>query len=182
MTNSAAPISRFGSITIGLALACALSACAVHQPLSLDSVAAPGNGARSDAVRLAVSDAPDASRRFGEALAEAFAQAGLARSDDATLVADYGLAFAPASTAILEKPRESADGAALRTVASPRKGSPLDKCTAQRMKATLSLIDHASGIIRYRGEATAIDCAFTDEEERTMAAALVSDAMAQLGL
>lgn len=182
MTHNAAPISRFGSIAVGLALACALSACGVHRPLALDSVAAPRDDARSDAVRLAIADRPGASRRFGEALAEAFAQAGLGRSDDAALIADYGLSFAPASSAILEKPRESADGAVLRTVASARKSSPLDKCSAQRMKATLSLIDHASGAVRYRGEATIIDCAFTEAEERTMAVALVSDARAQLGL
>ncbi|WP_379548202.1 hypothetical protein ACFCW2_03445 [Qipengyuania sp. DSG2-2] len=182
MANNAAVLSRFGPVAISLTLASALSACAVSQPVSIQSIADVEAAAKPSSVFLIVTEKPDSSRRFGEALVSAFGAAGLDRSDDAALVGDYGLALAPASTAITEKPREAAGPSSVRTVAVPVKSSPLDKCAPQRMKATLSLLDRTSGTIRYRGEGTVVDCAFTEADERAMADALVADAMGQMGL
>ncbi len=182
MSNNAAVLWRFGSVAIGLTLASGLSACAVSQPVSIQSMAAPEQAAKPSSVFLIVTEKPESSRRFGEALVSAFGAAGLERSDDAALVGDYGLALAPASTAITEKPRGSTDGVTVRTVAIPVDSSPFDKCAPQRMKATLSLLDRTSGVIRYRGEGTAVDCAFSEAHERAMADALVADAMGQMGL
>lgn len=181
MASKAALPTRLLSVAFGLALISALPACGVHRPLALDSVAAPDDLTRVQAVHLVVADKPDASHRFGNALANAFARKKVSRSNDAPFLVDYGLAQSAASTEIREKPRGETDGAPARSVAIARKSSPFDKCAAQRMRATLSLIDRASGAIRYRGEATIVDCAFTEDDERAMANALVADAMSQLG-
>lgn len=170
-------------VALGALLGLSASACAVTQPIAVVATDLPGNPTQIDAVDMTIADKPEASNRFGQALVSAFADAGVARTATAGLVADYGLSLAPASTAIVDKPRETdpANPAApARTIVLPRKGSPLDKCAAQRMKATLSLFDRATGELRYRGEGSAIECAFAPDDEAAMAAALVSDAMENL--
>jgi hypothetical protein len=172
------------------ALAGALAACAVSAPLDLRST---GAGATSlSEITLASPAEPETGDRaqFADALTQAFARHGLRSAAAAQVVADFAFAISPAGDGIVAGDPQSTNrgvatqGAAdaepqLNWLAQPRRARRFDQCAAQRMRATLVLFDRGNGQQVYRGQASQIECGFTDADIAAMADALVKDAIAR---
>jgi hypothetical protein len=155
----------------------ALGGCAVATPFALHS-SGPGLPPQTVVAMPAAPRIGSEQFRFGAALEQAFAARAVKVSADGRYLADYALSLRDAegglTTAIDAKDRD-----AVVWKSAPRDGYPLDRCKAQRMRATLVLLDRQSGAMVYRGEGEATDCNFTDSAMTEVAKALVADALAR---
>lgn len=158
--------------------AMALSACSVTEPPVLRSTGQmAGNGA---GITLA-----DAGGRGGRhavlraALEREFALYGIRMEPGRTVQGDYALAIAPARNGLAEAGGDgapaAADGPDWR--AEPRRRRFLENCEAQRVRATLLLLNATDGGVTYRGEAEQVVCDVTDATIDDLAVALARDAM-----
>lgn len=167
--------ARAGVVLAGSALA--LCACSVSSPLAITST---GEGLeRGASVAFApVEDAAPLEARFTATMENALASQSILLAENANLIAQISAAQSNASNGLL-----SGDWAATNDeddqnwIAQPRRDRPLDRCNAQRLRATLTIYDRATGEVVYRGASEAIECSFGDEALDAFAQGLVADAM-----
>lgn len=160
-------------ITILAALAGWTTACSVSEPLSVQSLS---NGLAPDkvALRVAEGDAGTERGRFAAALVQAFSQQSFVVDPNGSSVADYAFSLGDAADGVARGDAPSTDPDWL---AQPRKAGRFDKCDAKRMRGTLVLMNRNSGTQVYRGNASRVECDFSDEDVAAMADALVRDAI-----
>ena len=167
--------ARAGALLTGCALA--LCACSVSSPLAITST---GEGLERGAsvAFAAVEDPAPLEARFRLVMEDTLASQSILLSDRANLIAQISAAQSDASSGLL-----SGDWAATideddqNWIAQPRPDRPLDRCNAQRLRATLTIYDRATGEVVYRGASEAIECSFGDEALDAFAQGLVADAM-----
>ncbi len=111
---------------------------------------------------------------FGKALTEAFRENDVQVSGDGQLIADFALAERNAQSGVADPAASSSEN--VIWTSQPRDRGLLDRCDARRVRATLVILDRASGEVTYRGVAEASDCAIDDEHITALARALVADA------
>ena len=155
----------------------ALGGCAVASPFALQS---SGSGVPTRAVVAMPIDAQEGSdrARLAAALQRAFADRSVTVASDGSLLADYAVSLTSAEAGLTTS-IASTDESAIAWQASPRKSRLFDGCEPQRLRATLVLLDRASGDLVYRGEGEATDCSFSSSALDAVAEALVADALAR---
>lgn len=156
----------------------ALGGCSVAAPFTVES---SGIGLpQRVAVALPPMPAEGSDQaRLAQALQRAFADSSVPVSPDGALVADYAVSVSAAEggqTASVS----ATDAASVQWQARPRSARPFDRCQAQRMRATLLLLDRVSGELVYRGEGQAVECTFPDAAFASAAKALVADALKRI--
>lgn len=153
-----------------------LAACAVATPFGISST---GNGLPEGVAMALNGSAEDGAdrARLGEALAEAFTRHSVPLSDDARYLADYAISIRDAEGGLTAS-ADATDEDAIDWDARPRKAQLFDGCDAQRLRATLVVLDRQTGSRVYRGEGAATACAFSDSDLGAFADRLVSDALA----
>lgn len=155
----------------------ALCGCSVATPFAVQS---SGSGVPAP-VAVALSGTPEANSdqaRLAQALQRAFAERTIAVSADGALLADYAVSLSDAEGGQTTS-LSATDEAAVQWQARPRQSRLFDRCNARRMRATLVLLDRATGELVYRGEGEAVDCDFPDSAFDGVAQALVADAFAR---
>lgn len=156
-----------------------LSACAVDSPFAVSSTS-NGTAARL-AIAMAADERADPERsRLGDALRRAFADRSVRLADDGRYVAEYSLSWRDAEGGLTTS-IDAVDAAAVAWQVRPRPRRMLDGCDAQRMRASLVLLDRQTGAMVYRGEGDSVGCRFDDQSVDQVAGALVSDALERLG-
>lgn len=155
----------------------AFGGCAVASPFALQST---GSGVSSRAVVAMHVDAKAGSdrARLAAALQKAFADRSVAVASDGPLLADYAVSVTSAEAGLTTS-ITATDESAIEWQASPRKSRLFDVCEPQRLRATLVLLDRASGALIYRGEGEATDCSFSEAALDDVAKVLVADALAR---
>lgn len=169
-------IRAFRSAVVALAML-ALAGCNVAAPLAIDST---GPGLSAQALVAMPADASPGSdpARLGAALQRAFSAHSVTVGKDGRYLADYAVSFRDAEGGLTTS-TAAPDEKSIDWEARPRDGRLFDGCKAQRMRATLVLLDRQSGAMVYRGEGEATDCSFSDEAMDEVAMALVADALAK---
>lgn len=153
-----------------------LGACAVSSPIAVTS---DGSGLASvKAVHLESAETEESARiAFEAALRRAFARESIALDKSAQYLADFAIALRSAETG-LAQPQDIAPGSnEVDWTSDPRKKRLFDRCSAQRIRATLVILDRQVGTVAYRGEGEADACAFEMEDYDRLATALVQDAL-----
>ena len=156
-------------------LVLALGGCAVASPFVVES---SGSLATVRAVALP-EEVPEGGQRaqLHRSLASAFANRSVTVSPDARYLADYSVSVRDAEGGLTTSNSAAASEKDIDWKAQPRKSRLLDGCDAQRMRATLVLMDRQSGKMAYRGEGAATACSFSDSEIAQVARQLVDDAL-----
>ena len=159
------------------ALSTVLAACSVVTPASITSTT--GQLPQGQSVQLAPFEQDGSLRAaFGQALVDAMAAQSIERLDGAPVIAEFAIGARDASAGLAD-PAASSD-AAVVWESLPRDQSRFDNCEAQRLRATLVLLDRAGGEILYRGVGESDACAFGDQELVQLADTLIADARGAL--
>lgn len=154
-TGVTAPKRRGWATAAALFLAASTAGCAVYSPPTI--TARTGAVASGSSVQLVADDATAGLRTdFAASLGKALAQNRFQMDDEGTLVADYAIATRDADTSLSGE--GAADPATPQLQSGARDSHWLDKCNADRLRATLAMFDRASGTMVYRGEAETDIC------------------------
>ena len=166
-------------LSSGAAAGCALSlaACSVSSPLAITST---GDGVEQGS-RLSLiipQDAAPLETRFAAAVERALSSQSIGLADKSTLIAEITAAQSEASSGFLGGDwAQAVDEDNQDWIARPRRDRPLDRCKAQRLRATLTVYDSATGTLAYRGSGEAIECSFEEQALVEFAEELVADAL-----
>lgn len=176
MASSRKAVSAISTFAATLGLALGLASCAITTPVAIASTT--GALPAGHAIELAPAETSHSTRaRFATALEEAFRTHSVAIADGAPAIADFAFSSHDATSGVADPARQTAEGE-IPWESHPRKRSPFDKCSAQRLRATLLLLSREDGSILYRGVGEADVCELGDEQVSALAEALVSDALA----
>ena len=172
------PVGRVFAIAFPALLAASLlSACAVSTPVSIASTS--GQLPPQAAVQVAPVEEDNSLRAtfataLKNALASQIASLGSASNSTAPVIAEFAIAMRDAKTGVAD-PAES-DAAAIAWESRPRNHHIFDNCSAQRLRATLVLLNREDGQMLYRGVGEADACNYSNAQMAELARALVTDA------
>lgn len=151
-----------------------LSACAVKQPLAIQST----GQALSAASTISLVEVADASAQqvsMQAAIGKAMVRHSLTITPNAPLLAEIAATERPAAVGLAR------DKAEVDWNSEPRKQKWLDKCAAKKLRGTLVITERSSGTIQYRGTGEIIDCGFDAADYDRLADRLVADATGKVG-
>lgn len=168
-----------GAVASAAAALLALPGCAVDSPFAISSTSLGTPARLAITMTTASADEPERAR-LGHALRRAFGEGSASLANDGRYLADYSVSWRDAEGGLTASV-DAADAAAIEWQVRPRRPRLIDGCDAQRMRATLVLLDRQTGTMAYRGEGDATGCRFTDQSIDEVADALVADALQQLG-
>lgn len=157
------------NMRVSAALICTVSAvlsgCAVGGPAS---VSRSGTGLAPTA-QVTLAPAPEGDRlasAFADALTDELAKEGFSVGANGRFLVQYGVAVRQASVGII---RADSDNNVI-TVSDVRKSLLLDKCAAQRLRITVTILDMGEGSVAQRSTLDANGCAFPGENAAGFAA------------
>jgi len=153
------------------------AACAVSSPFTVNST---GTGVPAQAsISLAGEETAGTHRAsLHSALQRAFATEAVTLSDDGKYLADFSISIRNAEGGLTTS-IEAKDEAEIDWETKPRDSRLLDGCDAKRMRATLVVLDRATGQRIYRGEGEATECDFSGDAMDGVARQLVRDALSR---
>jgi len=150
-----------------------LAGCSVTTPASV--VSTTGQLPQGNPVQLAPYETDGTLRgEFGQQLENALIAQSIEVTGEAPVIAAFAIAMRDARSGVADPAASSAD--AIVWESRPRPGSMFDSCDAQRLRATLVLLERAGGEILYRGAGESTRCDHTETDLAELANALVADA------
>ncbi len=167
-------LSRTSLLAALLVGTTSLSACAVKQPLAIQSTGQPV-AAESTISLVEMADGSAQQNLIQAAFAKAMARHSLTIAPGAPLLAEIVATERPAQLGLAK------DTSEVDWNSEPRKQHWLDKCEAKTLRGTLVITERSSGAIQYRGTGEIIDCGFEAADYDRMAERLVADAMGKGG-
>lgn len=174
-----ADIRVFRGLTLaGVSLS--LAACAVSAPVAVRSTTGEtAITARAVDLALPSESDPAANRQFASALQSAFAAHSVSVDPAGALIADFAVSMGPADIGV-QQPQDPAKRLESEGlwISPPRQSRRFDECEAQELRATLLMLDRATGNVAYRGQGTVVECAFDTSHFSDLAEGLVQDFVA----
>lgn len=169
--------ARIHALRSGLvvSLALAAGACAVASPFAVQST---GSLSAVSAVAMPAEASAGGERaQLHTSLLRAFADRSVSVSADGRYLAEYSVSVRDAEGGLTTATSPVRSEDEIDWKAQPRDAKLFDGCTAQRMRATLVLMDRQTGTMAYRGEGEATACQFSGDDIAEVARQLVRDAV-----
>ena len=152
-------------------LVLALCACNVATPPRIASTGMAGDHAIAF---VRPEGAVGLRANFAESLSDGLRDSGVTLSADGPLIADFSIAKRDAREGLAD-PAAQQEGVAVNWDSAPRNRRIFDRCSAERLRATLVLFDRTDGSVAWRGSGELEACTIGKAQVEAMANALVAD-------